>query len=262
MSRVDPIDQADRLFRLDGLVAVVTGGGRGLGRAIASALATFGATVVIAGRDEATLAAAQAELRSIDPRCACYPVDVADEKSVAALEVWVADAFERIDVLVNNAGINPFYKPPEHTTLAEWQQIIEVNLTGVFLCCRTFGSRMLDQQSGSIVNITSIAGHVGLAKTTAYCAAKGGVELMTRSLALDWAHKGIRVNAVAPGYFETDLTAGLRGHAILSERVSRKTPLGRFGHSSEVTGAVIFLASPASSYVTGQSIVVDGGWTA
>jgi NAD(P)-dependent dehydrogenase (short-subunit alcohol dehydrogenase family) len=250
------------LFRLEGLVAVVTGGGRGLGRAIASGLAASGATVVIAGREETTLAAALADLQAVSPRCTSHPVDVADEASVAALDAWVADAFGRTDILVNNAGINPFYKAAEHTTLAEWQQIIDVNLTGVFLCCRTFGRRMVEREAGSIVNISSIGGHVGLAKTTAYCAAKGGVELMTRSLALDWACKGVRVNAVAPGYFETDLTAGVRGHAVLSERVREKTPLGRFGSPPELVGAVIFLASPASSYVTGQSILVDGGWTA
>lgn len=253
---------ADDGFRLDGLVALVTGGGRGLGAAIARALAAQGAAVVIAGRDEATLAAALPALRQTSPRSTCWPADVASEASVEALAGRIDAEFGRIDVLVNNAGINPYYKAPEKTALSEWQEIIAVNLTGVFLCCRVFGERMLAQGAGSIVNVTSIAGHVGLPKSAAYCAAKGGVELLTRSLALDWAGKGVRVNALAPGYFETDLTSGMRDHPVLADRVRDKTPLGRFGRPDELGGAAVFLASPASRFVTGQSIVVDGGWTA
>lgn len=250
------------LFDLDGKVALVTGGSRGLGLAIARALAQQGARVVVAGRNAISLDAAVNELRHLQPDCHARQVDVAGEASVAALDLWIDDQFGRIDILVNNAGINPFYRPAEATPLADWQQIIDVNLTGVFLCCRTFGRRMLVNGGGSIINITSIAGHVGLARTAAYCAAKGGVELMTKSLALDWAGKGVRVNAVAPGYFATDLTAGMREHSQLASRLLDRTPLGRFGEPKEVAGAVLFLASSASSYVTGQSILVDGGWTA
>lgn len=250
------------LFDLEGRVALITGGGRGLGLAIALELARHGARVVIAGRDEATLAAALPELEALRAGCGMHVVDVAREESVADLDVWLDERFGRLDVLINNAGINPFYKAAESTPLSEWRQVIDVNLTGVFLCCRIFGPRMLARGEGSIVNVSSVAGHVGLAKTAAYCAAKGGVELLTKSLALDWAAKGVRVNTIAPGYFETDLTAGVRNHAVMADRLLGKTPLGRFGVPSEIAGAAVFLASPASSYVTGQSILVDGGWTA
>jgi NAD(P)-dependent dehydrogenase (short-subunit alcohol dehydrogenase family) len=256
------LDPEGPLFDLGALTALVTGGGRGLGLAIARALAVHGATVIIAGRDEETLTGALPSLRRFSPRSAAHKVNVAREESIATLDSWIAERFGRVDVVVNNAGINPFYRAAEQTPLSEWQQIIDVNLTGVFLSCRIFGSRMLAQGSGSIINITSIAGHVGLAKTAAYCAAKGGVELMTRSLAIEWAGKGVRVNTIAPGYFETDLTAAMRDHPILAERLRAKTPLARFGVPRELAGAAVFLASPASSFVTGQSIVVDGGWTA
>lgn len=250
------------LFDLSGLTALVTGGGRGLGLAIARGLAAHGATVVIAGRSTMMLGEAVRGLRELSPGSAAHPVDVAREDSVLALAAWIADRFGRLDILVNNAGINPYYRSAEQTPLSEWQEVIDVNLTGVFLCCRIFGARMLAQGSGSIINVSSVAGHVGIAKTAAYCAAKGGVELMTRSLALDWAGKGVRVNTIAPGYFETDLTAGVREHPVLADRVLAKTPLGRFGAPGELVGAAVFLASPASSYVTGQSVIVDGGWTA
>lgn len=250
------------LFDLQGRVALVTGGGRGLGLAVARALAQHGARVAIAGRDQATLAAAADELERLQPGCRAHVVDVAQEESVAVLDAWLDGEFGRLDVLVNNAGINPFYRAAESTPMSEWQQVIDVNLTGVFLCCRVFGARMLARREGSIINVSSVAGHVGLAKTAAYCAAKGGVELLTKSLALEWAGQGVRVNTIAPGYFETDLTAGMRDHPVLADRLLRKTPLGRFGVPAELGGAAVFLASAASSYVTGQSVLVDGGWTA
>jgi NAD(P)-dependent dehydrogenase (short-subunit alcohol dehydrogenase family) len=250
------------LFRLDGRLAIVTGGGRGIGLAIAKALAGQGATVVIGGRNKSTLETALAELQTINPACRSHELDVANEVSVAAFDEWIEHELGAVGILVNNAGINPFYKAPEDTSLAEWQQIVDVNLTGVFLCCRAFGKRMVERSDGCIINITSVAGHVGLRKTAAYCAAKAGVELLTKSLALDWADKNVRVNCVAPGYFETDLTAGLRDHQVLANRVIQKTPLGRFGTVPEIGGAVAFLASSAASYVTGQTIMVDGGWTA
>lgn len=250
------------LFDLTGSVGVVTGGGRGLGRAIALGLADMGATVVLTGRNLETLQDAASEIATNGGRAEIFAADVAREADVAALAEHVKTNFGGAKFLVNNAGINAIYKRSELVTLAEWQEIIDVNLTGVFLCCRAFGLQMLEAGRGSIVNITSIAGHVGLNKTGPYGATKGGVEMLTRSLAVDWAQRGVRVNCVAPAYFETDLTVGMRNHDALSEKLLSKTPMGRFGKPHEVAGAIAYLVSEAASYVTGQTILVDGGWTA
>lgn len=247
------------LDALRGKAVIVTGGGRGLGRAIAAGFAAEGCRVAILGRNRATLEAAAAEMGG---EVRAFAADVSDEAEVEAAVAAVRDAFGGVDVLVNNAGVNPFYKRAEDTSLEEWRQIIDVNLTGVFLACKHAGRAMLEAGSGSIVNVTSVAAKVGLARTTAYCAAKGGVELMTRQLALDWAPRGVRVNAVGPGYFATDLTEGLRGNDRLAGHVTGRTPMGRFGAADELVGACLYLASPAASYVTGAALMVDGGWTA
>lgn len=249
-------------FDLGGLTAVVTGGGRGLGRAIAAALAAQGAECILVGRTPDTLEQAARELRSAGGRASWVTADVAREADVEALAAEVERRAGRCDVLVNNAGINPYFARAEATPLAEWREVLAVNLTGVFLCCRAFGGRMAARGSGSIVNVTSIAGHVGLPRTAAYCAAKGGVEMMTRSLALEWAERGVRVNCIAPGYFETDLTSGVRANAGITEGLLSRIPMRRFGEPGQIGAAAVFLASPGAGYVTGQSILVDGGWVA
>jgi gluconate 5-dehydrogenase len=248
-------------FSLDGLVAVVTGGGRGLGLAIARALAEHRATVVIAGRDETTLS--QAARTFPEPsRVRQHPVDVRDSASVAALDDFVGREFGQVDVLVNNAGISPAAPRAEDTELAYWNEIIGVNLTGVFLCCRAFGRRMIERGSGSIINISSVSGIIGIQRGAAYCASKGGVENLTRALALDWASRGVRVNNLAPGTFETDITRSMRDNPKVEGWLRAKIPMRRFGDPVELGGAAVFLASPLSSYMTGQTIVVDGGWLA
>lgn len=255
-------EQFSTLFDLSGQVAVVTGGGRGLGRAAAEGLAAFGAEVILCGRTPSTLQSASEEINTRGGNTWWQVADVSNESDISALLDTVIEKAGRIDILINNAGINPIYRSAEATNLNDWKAIVDTNLTGLFMCCKAFGSEMIKQGSGSIVNITSIAGHVGLRKSVPYCAAKGGVELATRAMALDWAQHKVRVNAIAPAFFETDLTAGMRDHAVLSQRLLDQTPLERFGRPDDLIGAIIYLASAASSYVTGQSIVVDGGWTA
>jgi gluconate 5-dehydrogenase len=187
---------------------------------------------------------------------------VSREADVIALREAVLTAHGSLDILVNSAGVSPVYVPLERTDLSDWRQVIDVNLGGMFLCCRHLGTIMLDKGRGSIINVSSIGGHVGLERQAAYCASKGGVEQLTRSLALDWAQKGVRVNAIAYGFIETDLTAGIRASEYFSAKLLNRTPMGRFGTLDEVAGAAVFLASPAAAFVTGASIPVDGGWTA
>jgi NAD(P)-dependent dehydrogenase (short-subunit alcohol dehydrogenase family) len=246
-------------FNLTGKVCVVTGAGRGIGRAIAEGLARHGARVVLSGRTEATLvdaAAAMGEAASVQV------ADVSREGDVLALRDAVLARDGRIDVLVNNAGVNPIFRGIERISLAEWQSIIDINLTGTFLCCKHLAGAMAESGSGSVINISSVAGHVGLLRSVPYCASKGGVELLTRALALDWAKRGVRVNTLAPGWVDTDLTHGLLEHDTHGRRLLDHTPLGRFAKPGDMVGAAVFLASDASAYMTGQSLLIDGGWTA
>ena len=252
------------LFDLTGNVAVVTGGGRGIGRAVSVGLAAHGVRVVVAGRTRATLDDTVAALEAAAPgsRPLGLVMDVASEADVIRARDEIVAATGAIDILVNNAGIDPHYAALEKTTEAEWDQIVAVNLTGVFRCCRVLGATMLPRKSGSIINISSIAGHVGMKRQVPYCATKGGVEQLTKALACDWAEHGIRVNAIAYGFVDTDLTNSVLSHPHLGPRYLARVPMGRFGKLDDVAGAAVFLASPAAGYVTGHSLVVDGGWTA
>jgi gluconate 5-dehydrogenase len=246
-------------FDLSGTVAVVTGGGRGIGLEIAKGLARHGAKLVLAGRTEARLATAAAE---IGQPASVQVADVAREADVLALRDAVLHRHGKIDALVNNAGINPIFRGIERISLEDWQSIIDINLTGTFLCCKHIGGVMVEQGRGSIINISSVAGHVGLLRSVPYCASKGGVEMLTRALALDWAKQGVRVNTLAPGWVDTDLTHGLLEHDVHGKRLLDHTPMGRFATAADMVGAAVFLASDASAYMTGQSLLMDGGWTA
>ncbi|QBY56246.1 SDR family NAD(P)-dependent oxidoreductase [Cupriavidus oxalaticus] len=250
------------LFDLRGKVAVVTGGGRGIGRAIAQALAAHGAAVAVCGRTAGTLADVTDTITIQGAQALAVTADVASDDEIRRLRETVLDRFGQIDILVNNAGIDPHYASMEHTTAAEWHQILDVNLSGVYRCCRELGAAMLPRRQGAIINISSIAGHIGLKRQVPYAASKGGVEQLTRALAHDWAEHGIRVNAIAYGFVQTDLTAGVVAHPHIGAKLLSRIPMGRFGNLDDVPGAAVFLASPAAAYVTGHSLLVDGGWTA
>ena len=250
------------LFDLTGRVAVVTGAGRGIGLAIAEGLALHGATVVLGGRSLDKLEEGVRLIAGKGGKAVAVSMDVTDESSVIAARDKVMADLGRIDILVNNAGIDPHYASMEKTKMSEWDEIIDVNLSGVFRSCRYFGEPMIRAKRGSIISISSIAGHIGLKRQVPYSASKGGVEQLTKALALDWASDGIRVNAIAYGFVETDMTSGMTAHPHIGPRLLSRIPMNRFGRLSDVPGAAIFLASDAASFVTGHSLRVDGGWTA
>jgi NAD(P)-dependent dehydrogenase (short-subunit alcohol dehydrogenase family) len=252
------------LFDLGGKVAIVTGGGSGIGRQMADGLAEAGADIVVCARKPERCEQAAEELRALGVRSLGLRCDVRDPGEVQAVIDRTRAELGRIDVLVNNAGTS-WGAPAEDYPLEGWQKVIDVNLTGVFLCSQAAGRVMIDQGGGgTIVNIASVAAFGGaepeLMNAVAYNAAKGGVVSFTRDLATKWARHGIRVNAIAPGWFPTDLNKVLldaRPEAYLEH-----IPLRRFGGPDDLKGAVVYLASAASSYVTGQTLVVDGGQSA
>jgi NAD(P)-dependent dehydrogenase (short-subunit alcohol dehydrogenase family) len=251
------------LFDLSGKVAIVTGGGSGIGRQMAEGLAEAGAHLVLCARKAERCEQAAAELERIGVRAIGLGCDVRDPSQIHAVVQRAVDELGGVDVLVNNAG-TVWGAPPEEMPLEGWQKVVDVNLTGVFLFSQAAGRTMIERRGGSIVNIASVAGLQGgppeIMNTIAYNATKGGVIAFTRDLACKWARHGIRANAIAPGWFPSNMSKYvLDRHA---EELERHIPLGRFGGPSDLKGAVVFLASPASGYVTGHTLVVDGGESA
>jgi NAD(P)-dependent dehydrogenase (short-subunit alcohol dehydrogenase family) len=252
------------LFDLRDRVAIVTGSGRGLGKAMAAGLADAGASVVVCARHadevEETAAAINAAGGSSFPT----HVDTSDRDSCRQLVETSVKAFGRVDILVNNAGID-IIEPAEDVSEADWETVIRINLSGYFHCSQFAAQQMFEQGSGgSIVNNSSIASAVGIRGLAAYSAAKGGVNQLTRVMAVEWAMRGIRVNAIAPGYFDNVMRDATETHADPEKQrqVIEFTPMARRGRAEELVGPVIFLASDASSYVTGAVLFVDGGYTA
>jgi NAD(P)-dependent dehydrogenase (short-subunit alcohol dehydrogenase family) len=252
------------LFRLDGKTAIVTGGGRGLGRYMAEALSDAGASVVLCSRKKEPLTEVQREIEAGGGRALAVEFDVTDEESVEGVVSAAAERFGSVDVVVNNSGAT-WGAPPEEMPLERFDQVMRVNVRGTFLMSQAAGRRMIETGAGgAIINISSVAGLVGghpdYMQTVGYNSSKGAIISMTRDLATSWAQRNITVNAIAPGWFPTRMSRGLIEK--FEEEMLANIPLGRFGAPEDLKGVVIFLASPAASYVTGQTIVVDGGATA
>ncbi len=249
------------LFKLDGDVALVTGAGRGLGRAMALGLAEAGADIVVAGRNRENLNRVSAKIRALGRKALAVPTDVTKPRQLESLVRRALMAFRNIDILVNNAGTT-HRAPAEDFPLDEWDRVMDVNLKSVFILSQLVGKQMKKQRGGRIINVASLASRIGLTLIPPYVASKSGVEGLTRALAVEWAPYNIRVNAIGPGYFRTDLTAGLEKHPDRGPKIKLRIPMKRWGQPEDLQGAVVFLASRASEYVTGHTIYVDGGWMA
>jgi NAD(P)-dependent dehydrogenase (short-subunit alcohol dehydrogenase family) len=247
------------LFSVRGRVVIVTGASSGLGEHFGRKLAEEGAKVVLAARRTERLERIAAEIGD----AMVVPCDITVDDDCRALVERTVERFGRVDVLVNNAGIS---KPNrvENETADDFRRVVDVNLIGAYSMCRYAGLQMVAQGGGSIVNVASIVGLVGLGRMpqASYAASKAGVVNLTRELAAQWARRGVRVNAIAPGFFPTEMTAGLFGSEEGEAWVAKLTPMGRSGREGELLGALLYLASDASSYVTGSVLPVDGGWTA
>lgn len=248
-------------LRLDGKVAIVTGASRGLGRAMALGLAEAGADVVVVSRTMEALEGLAREIGTLGQQGLAIRVDVTDRHEVADMVRSAMETFGKIDILVNNAG-TIFRTEAEEYPEEAWDRVLEVNLKGVFLCCQAVGKVMIAQRRGKIINMGSLLSAIGVPLIPAYAASKGGVRQLTKALAVEWARYNIHVNAIGPGYFRTELTEALEKDEKRTAWILRRTPLGRWGVPEDLKGPVVFLASDASDYITGQILYVDGGWLA
>jgi len=249
------------LFSLEGKVAVVTGGTSGIGRALSIGLADAGAHVIATARRPQQVDETAGEIEARGRQTLRITSDVCDRESLGQVLAATLSTFGKVDILVNCAG--RIMRAPTMTLQEqEWAEILDTNLTGTLRACQVFGRPMLEKGYGRIVNIASLNSFVALKEVAAYAASKSGVASLTRSLAVEWSKRGIGVNAIAPGVFRTELNAKLLDSTPRGQELLMRTPMGRFGKTEELVGAAIFLASDASSFVTGQVLVVDGGFLA
>jgi len=249
------------MFDLNGKVALVTGGNGGIGLGMALGLARAGARVVVAARNAEKSAAAVAQLQAAGSDSFALAADVTNEASVQALFDQIGERCGRLDILVNNAGTT-VRKPVDQLALAEWHSVMDTNLTSAFLCCRAAHPLMKRAGGGKIINIGSMMSIFGAPYAPAYGASKGGIVQLTKAMASSWAADGIQVNAVLPGWIQTELTDGARAQvAGLNERVIARTAAGRWGQPQDLAGVAVFLASAASDFITGTAIPVDGGYS-
>ena len=249
------------LFSLQGRTAMVTGASRGLGKAIAIALASAGADVIGVARDEQHLVSTKEDVEALGRRFRGLACDQSDPESVERLIGTVVNDDQSPDILVNNAG-TIYRAPASEYSNDDWRRVMQTNLDSVFMLCRDIGKHMLANDGGSIINIASLLSFFGGITVPAYTASKGGVALLTKALANEWSDSGVRVNAIAPGYFETDNTEALRNDENRYQEILSRIPMGRWGRADDLAGAAVYLASPASGYVTGQIVLVDGGYSA
>lgn len=249
------------IFDLSGKVAMVTGSTRGLGEVAAMALAKAGADVAVCGRVKSDLDRVSGAIKDLGKNSAGFGFDVTSRKSLDEGVDQILKHFGHVDILINNAGLNrrvPVLEYPEEA----WDLVINTNLKGYYLAAQAVVPQMIERGYGKVINISSIMGTVALPNQLAYASAKGGVNQMTKVMALEWAPKGVRVNAIGPTYFETEMVKEIRSDPERFNFINERTPMGRWGYPPELEGLVIFLAAPASDFITGQTIYIDGGWTA
>lgn len=252
---MEPSKFADR-------VVWVTGASRGIGATIARSLAAAGAHLLMQARSAGPLQEVSSQITNLGGQVEIVVGSVTDPEVAQHAAQRAVSRWGSIDGLVNNAGISPVMVRSELLSLADWRQIIDINLTGAFVVAQAAGAQMLRQGSGSIVNVSSIHGTTAANGLAAYAASKGGINMLTRTLGVEWASRGVRVNAIAPGYVETEMTQALRAHDRLNKELLSKIPMGHFATADDLVGAVEFLLSDTSRYITGTILNIDGGWAA
>ena len=250
-----------KMFDLTDKIAIVTGGAGGIGKALALGLADTGADVVVTSRGLGKLEDVAREIQARGRKSKAISCDTTQVKSVEEMVLKVINEFNRIDILVNAAGI-AIRKPAETFPIDEWQQVMDINARGTFICCQAVGRQMIKQRSGKIINLSSVRGRYGLAANyAAYCASKGAVDTLTRTLACEWAKHNVLVNAIAPTIVETELTRPALADPAFAQSMKARIPLGRWAMPEDCVGPTLFFASSASDFITGQILYVDGGVT-